>query len=83
MSQLYKFDPHKIFELITTVKKRENVSFNKRAQIRLVCDIKINVENFPAFHFFGDIQEKGIQQFPSLLLDDIQERIRKTFSVSL
>ena len=59
MSQLYKFDPHKIFELITTVKKRENVSFNKRAQIRLVCDIKINVENFPAFHCFGDIQPKA------------------------
>ena len=63
MSQLYKFDPHKIFELITTVKKRENSSFNKRAHIGWVCDIKINVENFPAFHLFGDIQEKGIQHF--------------------
>ena len=59
MSQLYKFDPHKIFELITTVKKRENVSFNKRAQIRLVCDIKINVENFPAFHFWWHSRKRN------------------------
>ena len=63
MSQLYKFDPHKIFELITTVKKRENISFNKRAQIRLVCDIKINVENFLAFHFLMTFKKKEYNTF--------------------